>query len=368
MQALVSRKTAMLTADFDYNLPEELIAQVPPEVRGTSRMMVLDRTADTLEHKHISDITDYLRPGDLLILNNTRVFPARILGHWEDTGGAAELLLLDCREPESNPDGTFTSLWRCMCGSGRKARAGHTILCAQEQLRAQVLDKDEEGHSLVRFTSALPLMALLNAHGLTPVPPYIRRNANDPEMARLDKERYQTVYAQKVGAVAAPTAGLHFTEALLDQLQTMGVKRAFVTLHVGPGTFKPVKAERVEEHKMDAEYYDVPEATAQAIRETKAAGGRVIAVGSTSVRTLETVAALHNGEVVATHGSSTAFIYPPYTFKAIDAMLTNFHLPQSTLIMMISALAGRERVLAAYEEAVRERYRFFSYGDCMLIL
>ena len=240
----------MLTADFDYNLPEELIAQVPPEVRGTSRMMVLDRTADTLEHKHISDITDYLRPGDLLILNNTRVFPARILGHWEDTGGAAELLLLDCREPESNPDGTFTSLWRCMCGSGRKARAGHTILCAQEQLRAQVLDKDEEGHSLVRFTSAHPLMALLDAHGLTPVPPYIRRNANDPEMARLDKERYQTVYAQKVGAVAAPTAGLHFTEALLDQLQTMGVKRAFVTLHVGPGTFKPVKAERVEEHKM----------------------------------------------------------------------------------------------------------------------
>ena len=358
----------MLTADFDYNLPEELIAQVPPEVRGTSRMMVLDRTADTLEHKHISDITDYLRPGDLLILNNTRVFPARILGHWEDTGGAAELLLLDCREPESNPDGTFTSLWRCMCGSGRKARAGHTILCAQEQLRAQVLDKDEEGHSLVRFTSALPLMALLDAHGLTPVPPYIRRNANDPEMARLDKERYQTVYAQKVGAVAAPTAGLHFTEALLDQLQTMGVKRAFVTLHVGPGTFKPVKAERVEEHKMDAEYYEVPEATAQAIRETKAAGGRVIAVGSTSVRTLETVAALHNGEVVATHGSSTAFIYPPYTFKAIDAMLTNFHLPQSTLIMMISALAGRERVLAAYEEAVRKRYRFFSYGDCMLIL
>ena len=358
----------MLTADFDYNLPEELIAQVPPEVRGTSRMMVLDRTADTLEHKHISDITNYLRPGDLLILNNTRVFPARILGNWEDTGGAAELLLLDCREPESEADGLFTSQWRCMCGSGRKARAGHTILCAQGKLRAKELDKDEEGHSLVRFVSEEPLMVVLDAHGLTPVPPYIRRNANDPEMARLDKERYQTVYAQKVGAVAAPTAGLHFTEALLNELEVMGVKRAFVTLHVGPGTFKPVKAERVEEHKMDAEFYEVPEATVQAIRETKTAGGRVIAVGSTSVRTLETVAALHNGEIVATHGSSTAFIYPPYTFKAIDAMLTNFHLPQSTLIMMISALAGRERVLAAYEEAVRERYRFFSYGDCMLIL
>lgn len=358
----------MLTADFDYHLPEELIAQVPPEVRGTSRMMVLDRASDTLEHKHISDITAYLRSGDLLILNNTRVFPARILGQWEDTGGAAELLLLDCREAEQHCDGHFTSQWRCMCGSGRKARTGHTICCAENQLHADILNKDEEGHSLVRFRSDAPLMSLLDAHGLTPVPPYIRRNANDPEMARLDKERYQTVYAQKVGAVAAPTAGLHFTEALLDQLEQMGVKRAFVTLHVGPGTFKPVKAERVEEHKMDAEFYDIPEATAQAIRDTKAQGGRIIAVGSTSVRTLETVAALHDGQIVATHGSSTAFIYPPYQFKAIDAMLTNFHLPQSTLIMMISALAGRERVLAAYAEAVQERYRFFSYGDCMLIL
>jgi S-adenosylmethionine:tRNA ribosyltransferase-isomerase len=211
-------------------------------------------------------------------------------------------------------------------------------------------------------------MALLDAHGLTPVPPYIRRDANDPEMARLDKERYQTVYAKEVGAVAAPTAGLHFTDELLAKLEAKGIKRAFVTLHVGPGTFKPVKAERVEEHRMDAEFYDIPEATAQAIRETRAAGGRIVAVGSTSVRTLETVAALNNGEIVATHGSSTAFIYPPYQFKAIDVMLTNFHLPQSTLIMMISALAGRERVLAAYEEAVKERYRFFSYGDCMLIL
>lgn len=358
----------MLTADFDYYLPEELIAQVPPEVRGTSRMMVLNRTANTLAHKHIGDITAYLRPGDLLILNNTRVFPARILGQWEDTGGAAELLLLDCREPEHPTETGFSSQWRCMCGSGRKARAGHTILCAQGELRANVLDKDEEGHSLVCFESEKPLMAVLDQHGLTPVPPYIRRNANDPEMARLDKERYQTVYAQKVGAVAAPTAGLHFTDALLKQLDEMGVKRAFVTLHVGPGTFKPVKAERVEEHKMDAEFYDVPAETARAIEETKAAGGRVIAVGSTSVRTLETVASLNDGKVIATHGSSTAFIYPPYQFKAIDAMLTNFHLPQSTLIMMISALAGRERVLEAYAEAVRERYRFFSYGDCMLIL
>lgn len=358
----------MLTADFDYYLPEELIAQRPPEVRGTSRMMVLNREQNTLEHKSIGDILDYLRPGDLMILNNTRVFPARILGTWEDTGGAAELLLLDCREQESAIEGGYTSQWRCMCGSGRKSRVGHTILCAQGNLRAEVLDKDEEGHSLVRFHATEPLMTLLDAHGLTPVPPYIRRNANDPEMARLDKERYQTVYAQEVGAVAAPTAGLHFTDELLAKLEAKGVKRAFVTLHVGPGTFKPVKAERVEDHRMDAEFYNIPEATAQAIRETRAAGGRIVAVGSTSVRTLETVAALNNGEIVATHGSSTAFIYPPYQFKAIDVMLTNFHLPQSTLIMMISALAGRERVLAAYEEAVKERYRFFSYGDCMLIL
>ena len=359
----------MLTADFNYNLPEELIAQTPPEVRGTSRMMVLDRSKPAgVEHKHIGDIVDYLRPGDLLILNDTRVFPARILGEWEDTHGAAELLLLDCRQPETNAEGTYTSEWRCMCGSGRKARTGHTILCAQGQLRCDVLNKDEEGNSLIRFSSAEPLMVLLNQHGLTPVPPYIRRDHNDPALARLDRERYQTIYARAVGAVAAPTAGLHFTEEIFKALEAKGVRRAFVTLHVGPGTFKPVKAERVEEHHMDAEHYEVTEATAQAIRETKAAGGRIIAVGSTSVRTLETVASAHNGEVVAEVGSSTAFIYPPYTFKAIDCMLTNFHLPQSTLIMMVSALAGRDRILAAYTEAVQQRYRFFSYGDCMLIL
>ncbi len=359
----------MFTADFDYILPEERIAQVPPEVRGTSRMMVLDRAKEGLEHRMVTDITEYLRAGDLLVLNNTRVFPARILGEWEDTAGAAELLLLNNEEPESqSPEGAFSSVWRCMCGSGRKSRIGHTILCAEKHLRATLLDKDEEGNSRVRFVSAEPLMDLLQRYGLTPVPPYIRRKANDPEMARLDKERYQTIYAKEVGAVAAPTAGLHFTEEIFSALEAKGVRRAFVTLHVGPGTFKPVKVERVEEHRMDAEFYDVPEATAQLIRETRAQGGRVIAVGSTSVRTLETVAALHDGEVVATHGSSTAFIYPPYRFKAIDAMLTNFHLPQSTLIMMVSALAGRERILAAYREAVEKEYRFFSYGDCMLIL
>lgn len=358
----------MLTADFDYALPEELIAQTPPEVRGTSRMMVLDRAKTGVEHRHIADIVDYLRPGDLLVLNDTRVFPARIRGVWEDTQGAAELLLTDCREPERSEAGDFVSVWRCMCGSGRRARAGHVILCAEGTLRAEVLDKDEEGNSNVRFHASEPLMVVLERYGLTPVPPYIHRNADDPALARLDRERYQTIYARAVGAVAAPTAGLHFTEAIFAALEAKGVRRAFVTLHVGPGTFKPVKAERVEEHRMDAEHYEVPESTARLIRETRAAGGRVIAVGSTSVRTLETVAAANGGEVVATQGSSTAFIYPPYRFLAVDAMLTNFHLPQSTLIMMVSALAGRERILAAYQEAVRERYRFFSYGDCMLIL
>ncbi len=358
----------MQTLDFDYVLPEERIAQVPPEVRGTSRMMVLDRTQPGVEHRHIGNIIDYLRPGDLLILNNTRVFPARILGAWEDTLGAAELLLLDNLRIERNEAGVYTSEWRCMCGSGRKSRVGHTIVFAEGALKGLLLNKDEEGHSAVRFTSQVPLLELLDRHGLTPVPPYIHRDGNDPALARLDKERYQTVYAKEVGAVAAPTAGLHFTEALLAELEARGVRRAYVTLHVGPGTFKPVKVARVEDHRMDAEFYNVPEATARAIAETKAAGGRVIAVGSTSVRTLETVANEHNGEVVATHGKSQIFIYPPYTFKVVDAMLTNFHLPQSTLIMMVSALAGRERILAAYTEAVSQQYRFFSYGDCMLIL
>lgn len=358
----------MLTADFDYPLPEELIAQVPPAVRGTSRMMVLDRAKTGIEHRHIADIVDYLRAGDLLVLNNTRVFPARVLGAWEDTGGAAELLLLNCLEQESREGDTWRCTWRCMCGSGRKARAGHTILCGGGSIRAEVLDKDEEGNSAVCFRCSEPLMTLLERHGLTPVPPYIHRDKDDPAMARLDRERYQTIYAKEVGAVAAPTAGLHFTEAIFAALEAKGVRRAFVTLHVGPGTFKPVKAERVEEHKMDPETYVVSEETARAIAETRAQGGRIVAVGSTSVRTLETVATLNDGKIVATHGSSTAFIYPPYTFKAVDAMLTNFHLPQSTLIMMVSALAGRERILEAYHEAVRERYRFFSYGDCMLIL
>ncbi|MEG1553190.1 MAG: tRNA preQ1(34) S-adenosylmethionine ribosyltransferase-isomerase QueA [Kiritimatiellia bacterium] len=359
----------MLTSDFNYVLPEELIAQVPPEIRGTSRMMVLDRAQPTaVEHRHIADIVDYLRPGDLLVLNNTRVFPARILGTWEDTLGAAELLLLDNLEPESHTTSAYTSRWRCLCGSGRKARVGHTIVLGEGALHGTLLNKSEEGISDVSFTSNEPLMAVLDRFGLTPVPPYIHRDKNDPALARLDKERYQTIYAKEVGAVAAPTAGLHFTEEIFARLEAKGVHRVFVTLHVGPGTFKPVKVSHIEEHHMDAEFYDLSEETAARINETRAKGGRIIAVGSTSVRTLETVAALNNGKIVPTHGKSTIFIYPPYSFAVVDAMLTNFHLPQSTLIMMVSALVNRDRILAAYQEAVEQRYRFFSYGDCMLIL
>ncbi len=359
----------MLTKDFDYNLPEALIAQVPPAVRGTSRMMVVDRATTGVEHRIISDIVDYLNPGDLLILNNTKVFPARAMGSWADTGGAAEILLLDNCEAESTlPNGTYTSLWRCMCGTGRKQRINHTINFGNGALMGTILDKDVEGNSHIRFESQRPLLTLLNEFGKTPVPPYIHREDASPEIARLDKERYQTIFAEKTGAVAAPTAGLHFTEAIFHALAAKGVKRAFITLHVGPGTFKPVKAEAIEEHRMDAEYYEITEETAEAIAACRARGNRVVAVGSTSVRTLETVAGLNDGKIVATHGKSQIFIYPPYTFKVVDAMLTNFHLPQSTLIMMVSALAGQVRIMDAYKEAIAQSYRFFSYGDCMLII
>ena len=358
----------MLTADFDYPLPPDLLAQAPPPGRGTARRLVLDRARPGLEHRAIGDIGDYLRPGDLLVLNDTRVFPARVLGAWEDTGGAAELLLTDPLEPERAEGGAHVSRWRCLCRSGRRARAGHAIALAHGHLRAEVLATDGQGRADCRLSADAPLMDVLAEHGLTPVPPYIRRDPDDPAAARLDRERYQTVYAREVGAVAAPTAGLHFTEALLAALKAKGVRRATVTLHVGPGTFRPVKAERVEDHRMDAERFHVPAATAALVAKTRAEGGRVVAVGSTSVRTLETVAQANDGRIVPCSGSSDIFIHPPYRFRAVDAMLTNFHLPQSTLIMMVAALAGRERILEAYREAVRLRYRFFSYGDCMLIL
>ena len=356
----------MLTSDFDYELPQELIAQEPPAERGASRMMVLHRAEGRLEHRHVADLPEYLSVNDLLVLNDTRVFPARIRGQWVDTGGAFELLLVEpvSGDAEAAPG---ENVWRCITGSGRPVRSGQRAIFAEGNLAAEPLAKNDNGTWDVRLCSAEPLMVVLERYGLTPVPPYIHRSG-DERQARLDRERYQTVYARETGAVAAPTAGLHFTESLFDALAAKGVRRATVTLHVGPGTFKPVKTDTVEAHRMDAERYAVPQATVDAIRDCRVRGGRIVAVGSTSVRTLESVAAAHGGEVVATAGSSTIFIYPPYRFQATDMMLTNFHLPRSTLIMMVAALAGRERILAAYREAVRQRYRFFSYGDCMLIV
>lgn len=355
-----ARIETMLTSDFHYSLPGELIAQEPPARRESARMMVLERGGVGVQHRQVTALPEYLRPGDLLVLNDTRVFPARLVGKWQDSSGAVELLLVEQKEVGGD-------VWRCMVGSGRPVRVGQAALLCMGQVVAEFLQVAYEGAWWVRLVSDEPLMALAERYGLMPLPPYIKR-AGDAGQARMDRQRYQTVYARAVGAVAAPTAGLHFTPELLGELQTRGVGVTTVTLHVGPGTFKPVKSVTVEEHRMDAERYEISQEAATAITRCRARGGRVVAVGSTSVRTVESVAAQHDGVVEAGVGRSQLFIYPPYKFRVTDAMLTNFHLPQSTLLMMVAALVGRERVLAAYREAVVERYRFFSYGDCMLIL
>ncbi|MBQ3809245.1 MAG: tRNA preQ1(34) S-adenosylmethionine ribosyltransferase-isomerase QueA [Kiritimatiellae bacterium] len=351
----------MKTSDFDYALPPELIAQVPPKERGTSRMMVLHRDTGAVEHRHVGDIVDYLDPKDLMVFNDTRVFAARAFGRWEDTPGRVEVLFVE-------PSGLRPGAWTALCRSSRPMKPGRAMLLADGEIRATVLEKSaRDGHVDLALDYDGDFFGILDRTGVPPVPPYIRRGPGDPRVG-LDRERYQTVYARETGAVAAPTAGLHFSEELLAKIDAKGVARAFVTLHVGPGTFRPVKAETVEEHVMDSERYEIPERTAAAVAACRARGGRVFGVGSTSVRTLETSARAHGGAVVAEKARSSIFIHPPYEFLAVDAMLTNFHLPQSTLLMMVSALAGRERVLAAYEEAIRERYRFYSYGDCMLIM
>ena len=355
----------MKTSQFWYPLPERLIAQHPVEQRGTEKMMVLHRATGMLEHRHIADIADYLDEKDLLVVNDTKVFPARLIGSWEDSKGAVEVLMV-AAAPESE---TVKELvWNVIIGSGRKCREGQiAVFGPQGELKAKLI-KPLEGIGMwkVEFLCGRPLMDLLDEFGRTPVPPYVKREGTrEEEMA--DRERYQTIYAREVGSVAAPTAGLHFTPEIFAALEAKGVRRAAVTLHVGPGTFRPVKAENIEDHHMDFEAFTVPPETAEAIEECRARGGRVVCVGSTTVRTLETVASRF-GKVVAGSGASDIFIRPPYEFKVCDAMLTNFHLPQSTLLMMISALAGRERVLCAYAMAVRADYRFFSYGDCMLIV
>ena len=423
----------MKTRQFWYPLPARLVAQHPAERRGTEKMMVLHRDTGVIEHRHIADIVEYITPNDLLVVNDTKVFPARLLGEWPDTHGAVEMLMVNAAPMDSDDERPTMAAagdslrWNVIVGSGRKCREGQVASFGPNgELKATLL-KPLSGIGMwqVEFACGRPLMDLLDEFGHTPVPPYVKREGTAEE-EREDRERYQTIYAREVGSVAAPTAGLHFTPEIFAALDAKGVKRVAVTLHVGPGTFRPVKAEDIEDHHMDFEAFTVPPETADAVNACKARGGRVFCVGSTTVRTLETVAAAveqdrvelgssrvdvgSNGVdvgsnrvelgssmvdvgsndiggstlsdvkstltdsisphkvVVPGSGASDIFIYPPYRFRVCDCMLTNFHLPQSTLLMMISALAGRERVLCSYAMAVQKNYMFFSYGDCMLIV
>ena len=340
----------MKTHDFYYDLPEELIAQTPLEKRDTSRLMVLDRETGEVTHKHFYDILDYLKPGDCLVMNDSRVLPARLLGH-RPTGGAVEVLLLrDLGD----------KCWECLCKPGRKMQVGHEVIFGNGELTATVKAVLEDGNRVVEFHYEGIFLEVLERLGKMPLPPYIKA-----ELA--DQERYQTVYSREVGSAAAPTAGLHWTKELLEKARAKGVKTAFVTLHVGLGTFRPVKAENILEHHMHSELCMMSSETAAILNETKAAGGRVICVGTTSCRTLESLAK-EDGTFEGGSKWTEIFIYPGYTFKAMDGLITNFHLPESTLVMLVSAFAGREHVLAAYQEAVREKYRFFSFGDAMCIL
>lgn len=340
----------MKKSDFYFDLPEELIAQTPLEDRTASRLLVLDRAKEAVEHRHFADVLSYLNPGDCLVLNDSRVLPARLIGA-RPGGGATEVLLLRDRGDD---------VWECLVKPGRKMRMGATVSFGDGKLEGQVIGEVEDGKRLVKFNYSGIFLEILDELGQMPLPPYIHETLENPE-------RYQTVYSRNIGSAAAPTAGLHFTEKLLDEVRAKGVKIAFVTLHVGLGTFRPVKADDLSEHIMHSEYYEIPDESAIRIAETKENGGRVIAVGTTSCRTLES-AYDEDGKLARPSGWTDIFIYPGYRFKMLDALITNFHLPESTLIMLVSALAGRERVLAAYNEAISERYRFFSFGDAMLIL
>lgn len=340
----------MKTSDFSYYLPEELIAQTPLEQRDASRLLKLDRNSGRVEHHHFYEIIDYLQPGDCLVMNDSRVLPARLLGH-RPTGGAVEVLLL--RDLGSKR-------WECLCKPGRKMQVGNEVIFGNGDLTATVVEVKEDGNRIVEFQYDGIFLEVLERLGKMPLPPYIKEELQN-------QERYQTVYSREVGSAAAPTAGLHFTNELLDRVRAKGVKTAFVTLHVGLGTFRPVKADNILDHHMHAELCMISEETAAILNETKANGGRVICVGTTSCRTLESLVN-DDGSFEAKSRWTEIFIYPGYKFKAMDGLITNFHLPESTLVMLVSAFAGRENVLAAYEEAVRERYRFFSFGDAMCIL
>ena len=345
----------MKKSDFYYDLPEALIAQTPAEKRDMSRLMVINRKTDQIEDRHFHDIVAYLKPGDLLLMNDTKVMPVRIYGHKKETGGKVELLLL--KRLDDNR-------WETMVKPGRKAKPG-AILEFMDQDGSVVLEGTIEktidnGLRVIAFQYDGVFEEILNQIGTMPLPPYIHEKLSDPS-------RYQTVYAKYNGSAAAPTAGLHFTEALLDQIRAMGVKTAAVTLHVGLGTFRPVKEDNILDHQMHSEQYSVSQETADLIEATKVNGGRVIAVGTTTVRTLESVAARHDGKVVAEHGATSIFIYPGFHWNVIDGLITNFHLPESTLLMLVASFYDREKILAAYRHAVKEKYRFFSFGDAMFI-
>ena len=339
----------MKKSEFNFELPEELIAQTPLQQRDQSRLMHLDRATGAIEHRHFYELPDLLRKGDCLVLNDSRVLPARLLGV-RTSGGSVELVLLrDLGEGR----------WECLSRPGRKTKPGTQLSFGDGELRAEVELVTDGGNRIVRFRYEGIFLEVLEKLGQMPLPPYIKAELKDPE-------RYQTVYSREVGSAAAPTAGLHFTKELLTEIEARGVRIAYVTLHVGLGTFRPVKEEEIEDHPMHAEYCIVPEETARLVNETKQSGGRVIAVGTTSCRTLESFAD-ENGLLKPCSGWTSIFIYPGYRFRCVDALVTNFHLPESTLIMLVSALAGREHVLNAYRIAVEERYRFFSFGDAMLI-
>ena len=339
----------MLLSEFDYDLPEELIAQTPIEPRNASRLMVLDPQEETIEHAHFYDLKKFLVPGDTLIFNDTRVMPARLIGHRELTGGKVEVFLLRRIDGDT---------WETLVKPGKKAQIGN-VICFSEELSCEIVEHTDFGGRIVKFRYEGIFEEILDRLGETPLPPYIHEKL-------ADKERYQTVYSKEEGSAAAPTAGLHFTKEQMQELKEMGVHLGFVTLHVGLGTFRPVNVDKIEEHVMHKEYYCISDETAELINATKAAGHRVIAVGTTSIRTLES-AATAKGEITGKSGWTEIFIYPGYEFKIVDAIITNFHLPKSTLMMLVSAFAGIEPIRAAYRHAVAERYRFFSYGDAMLL-
>lgn len=340
----------MKTSDFNFYLPEELIAQTPIEQRDTSRLLVLNKETGEVSHRHFFDLPSFLEPGDCLVLNNSRVLPARLIGRREPGGGAVEIVLLIDRGE---------NVWECLVRPGRKVKPGVRVSFGNGELKAEVLEVKEGGNRLIRFEYEGIFLERLEQLGKMPLPPYIKEELQDAE-------RYQTVYSKEVGSAAAPTAGLHFTQELLDRLTAKGVKVCYVTLHVGLGTFRPVKVDNILDHEMHSEFCIIPAETAETINQTKREGGRIICVGTTSCRTIESWAA-EDGTLRESSGWTNIFIYPGYKFKVLDCLVTNFHLPESTLIMLVSALAGREKVMDAYRQAVEEKYRFFSFGDAMLI-